>query len=48
MILQKVNHCQKGWTFHPRDKLSAASHFQNGGQNYRTQRKRVPYDILNI
>ena len=24
-------HCQKSWTFRVRDKLSAASHFQNGG-----------------
>ena len=25
-------HCQKSWTFRVRDKLSAASLFQNGGQ----------------
>ena len=27
------SHYQKSWTFRARDKMSAESHFQNGGQN---------------
>ena len=41
-----TQHCQKSWTFRVRDKLSAASLFQNGGQKQSHSRKTFPLRYL--